>query len=159
MKNNITSLQLAKGFASIPGSKGELHGGGTAPLVKKFLTPEIADRLKAFLHVLSFINEVRELIADRESEQDCWSAMERTAIANNQESTPRRLTPTVTSTKAARIVEHYMSANGIGASEFAVLCETTDRTLRRFRRTGKIRRDILHRIAKVMGTTFEGLLR
>jgi hypothetical protein len=71
----------------------------------------------------------------------------------------RRLRATITSPSAARQMEAYLDANGIGQTEFAAKVGTTDRTLRAFRKTGKIRRDIFDQIAVAMGTTREILLK
>jgi hypothetical protein len=69
------------------------------------------------------------------------------------------LNATVTSERAARRLEAYLRKEGIGATDFANQCGTTDRTLREFRRTGKVRRDIFNAIAEAMGTTREALLK
>jgi hypothetical protein len=71
----------------------------------------------------------------------------------------RRLRATVTSLVAARRMEDYMNSKGIGQTEFARKVGTTDRTLRTFRRTGKVRRDIFEAIASAMETTKEALLK
>jgi hypothetical protein len=71
----------------------------------------------------------------------------------------KRLQSTVTSPIAARRMEAYMESTGIGQTEFAVQVGTTDRTLRTFRQTGKVRRGIFDAIAKAMGTTREALLK
>lgn len=66
---------------------------------------------------------------------------------------------TIHSPKAARRMETFLEQRGIGMTEFATKAGTTDRTLRSFRKTGKIRRSILEGIAGAMGTTKEKLLR
>jgi hypothetical protein len=81
--------------------------------------------------------------------------------AGTTESAPaqnRRLPSTVTSEIAARRMEAYMTSNAIGQTEFAGSVGTTDRTLRAFRKTGKVRRNIFDAIARAMGTTREALL-
>lgn len=70
-----------------------------------------------------------------------------------------RLKATVNSPIAARRMETYLKSNGIGQTDFAATVGTTDRTLRSFRRTGKVRRDIFESIATHMGTTKEALIR
>jgi hypothetical protein len=89
------------------------------------------------------LNPPKELTAKRES--------------RNQKQ-PSRLPSTVTSPPAARKLEAYIQRTGIGLTEFATRIGTTDRTLRSFRKTGKIRRSIFEGIAKAMGTTKESLL-
>lgn len=71
---------------------------------------------------------------------------------------PSRLPSTITSLSAARKLEAYVQRTGIGLTEFATQIGTTDRTLRSFRKTGKIRRSIFEGIAKGMRTTKESLL-
>ena len=56
-------------------------------------------------------------------------------------------------------MEKYLRDNGIGLTDFASRAQTTDRTLRSFRKTGKVRRDIFEGIAKAMGTTKADLLK
>lgn len=69
-----------------------------------------------------------------------------------------RLKSTVTSPSAARQMEAYLESKAIGLTDFASRVGTTDRTLRAFRRNGKVRRDIFEAIAKQMGITKEALL-
>jgi hypothetical protein len=70
-----------------------------------------------------------------------------------------RLPATIECPAAARKLEAYLKSEGIGLTEFATKAGITDRTLRSFRRTGKIRRSIFADIAKAMGTTKESLLK
>jgi hypothetical protein len=72
---------------------------------------------------------------------------------------PKRLSPTINSPKAARKLEAYLESNGIGVTEFATKALTTDRTIRSFRKTGRVKRDILENIARAMGVTKEVLLK
>lgn len=71
----------------------------------------------------------------------------------------RRLKGIVESLSAARRMEEYLESKGIGQTEFAIRVGITDRTLRKFRRTGKVRRDIFEGIAKAMGMTKEEFLK
>jgi hypothetical protein len=85
-----------------------------------------------------------------------------TAYISSPKTTPtpkKRLHSTIVSQDAARRMENFLESAGVGQTEFAVLVNTTDRTLRNFRATGKVRRDIFDAIAKAMGTTREQLLR
>lgn len=78
-----------------------------------------------------------------------------------EEATPQaniRLSSTINSPSAARKMEAYIQAKGLGLTEFATQAQTTDRSLRRFRQTGKIRRDIFENIAKAMKITKEELI-
>lgn len=81
--------------------------------------------------------------------------------ANAVEPAPNRntrLNSTVTSEFAARRMEAYLRSTGIGQTEFATKVNTTDRTLRNFRKTGRVRRDIFDAIATAMGTTRQALI-
>lgn len=69
-----------------------------------------------------------------------------------------RLSSSITSPVAARKMEAYIQANGIGLTAFAIQAQTTDRTLRRFRQSGRIRRDIFENIAKAMNTSKDDLI-
>ena len=71
----------------------------------------------------------------------------------------KRLPRIVNSALAATRMEDYLKARGIGQTEFATQVGTTDRTLRNFRRTGKLSRDIFDAIARGMGLTREELLK
>jgi hypothetical protein len=71
----------------------------------------------------------------------------------------QRLPTTVTSPIAARRMVAYIESKVMTQTEFASKVGTTDRTLRAFRRTGKVRRDIFDAIARAMGTTREELAR
>jgi hypothetical protein len=70
----------------------------------------------------------------------------------------RRLRSTVESVAAARRLETFLGKSGIGQTEFAISIGTTDRTLRNFRSTGRIRRDLFEAMAREMGLTKEQLL-
>jgi hypothetical protein len=71
----------------------------------------------------------------------------------------KRLSPTITSLVAARRLVQFLESSPIGKTEFASLVGVTDRTLRQFRRTGKLRRSTLDAIARQLGTTVELLLK
>src|SRR5262249_14726331 len=78
--------------------------------------------------------------------------------AGYRNGTANRFPSTITSPIAASQMVAYLKSNGIGQTEFAVRVGTTDRTLRSFRKTGKVRRGIFDAIAKEMGTSRETLL-
>jgi len=71
---------------------------------------------------------------------------------------PSRLSSMIECPSAARKLEKFLSEKGISPAEFAIRAQTTDRTLRSFRKTGRVRRDIFGNIAKVMGTNSAKLL-
>jgi hypothetical protein len=60
---------------------------------------------------------------------------------------------------AARRMTEYIDSSGSTLSKFAEQVKTTPRTLRRFRKTGKVQRVILDAIAGAMGSTREALLK
>lgn len=72
---------------------------------------------------------------------------------------PERMQSTIECPAAARKLEAYLKSKGLGLTEFATMAGTTDRTLRKFRKTGKVRRSIFVGIATAMGTTKEALLK
>jgi hypothetical protein len=96
--------------------------------------------------------------ADRRTAAD-WDAERQAEASAPEPAEPTRMRGTVTSPSAARKMEAYLQAKGIGLTDFATSAGTTDRTLRSFRKTGKVRRDIFDSIAKQMGTTKEELLK
>jgi hypothetical protein len=70
-----------------------------------------------------------------------------------------RLSATINCPSAASRMEAYLQSKGISQTDFASSVNTTDRTLRAFRRTGKVRRDIFDAIARAMSITREELLK
>jgi hypothetical protein len=108
---------------------------------------EPMDRLVREFEQKLYNETARHLMAVREAEKKLESQ------------SPKRLPSTITSLSAARKVEAYIVQHGIGQTEFATRAGTTDRTLRTFRKTGKIRRSIFEEIAKAMDTTKESLLK
>jgi hypothetical protein len=56
-------------------------------------------------------------------------------------------------------MEAFLGDHGIGLTEFSTKAQTTDRTLRKFRKTGTLRRDIFDAVAKEMGLTRDELLK
>lgn len=79
---------------------------------------------------------------------------------NRNTSPPKktRMSVTISSPTGARRMESFLSAKGIGQTEFATELGITDRTLRAFRSTGKIKRETFDKIAAQMGTTRENLM-
>jgi len=71
----------------------------------------------------------------------------------------RKFSATIKSLSAAKKVEEYLHGKQIGLTEFANRINVTDRTLRSFRKSGRIRRDSFAAIAKEMGTTPDELMK
>jgi hypothetical protein len=118
--------------------------------------PLLEEGLKSLRNVAQEPDSTAEAIG-REAVMKTESALpERAARVGLDQ--PTRLSATVMSPTAARKMEAFL-AKGIGQTELAIQAGTTDRTLRNFRRTGKIRRDLLDGIAKAMGTTRNELLK
>jgi hypothetical protein len=92
---------------------------------------------------------------ERNSETDAGRDQPKTAPVQPRQ----RLSSCIESPVAARRMEEHWERNGIGATEFATKVGTTDSTLRKFRRTGRLRRSIFDAIAREMGTTRESLLK
>lgn len=76
----------------------------------------------------------------------------------NLQTQKKRLRSTVESWAAVRLIEKHLETKGIGANVFARNVGTTERTLRKFRNTGRIRRDLFDEIAKELGMDKEALL-
>jgi len=70
-----------------------------------------------------------------------------------------RFPSSIHSPSAAQKMESHMKSKGLNQTEFAIQAGTTDKTIRKFRQTGKIKRSILVDIAKAMCTTKEELLK
>lgn len=70
----------------------------------------------------------------------------------------KRFSAQVKSESAAHKLAAYMERRGLGQTEFANLANTTDKTIRKFLKTGSVKRSILTDIAAAMGTTREELL-
>jgi hypothetical protein len=79
--------------------------------------------------------------------------------ATTSDAPKKRLKSTIHSPVAARKMEAYLEEHGIGLTEFATKIGTTDRTLRSFRTTGKIKRSIFDDIATGMGVSRDALLK
>jgi len=71
---------------------------------------------------------------------------------------PNRIPTTVNNLAAAVRMETFIAASPLTQTDFATQAGTSDRTLRSFRATGKIRGDIFTRIAIAMGLTREELM-
>lgn len=74
-------------------------------------------------------------------------------------SKPQRLSAQVTCPSAAQKMQKYIDAQGMNQTEFAIQAGTSDKTIRKFRQTGKVKRSILTGIASAMGITKEELLK
>ena len=72
---------------------------------------------------------------------------------------PERMSVTITCPSAAQKMQSYINTNALGLTEFAIQANTSDKTIRKFRHTGKIKRSILKGIASAMGVTKEELLK
>lgn len=62
------------------------------------------------------------------------------------------------SLSAAQHMKRFIEDHGLTQPKFADLAQTTDRTIRSFGKTGRVRKDIFRDIASAMGTTPEELL-
>jgi hypothetical protein len=64
----------------------------------------------------------------------------------------------VTSAIAVQRLDAYLESTGISQTEFARDAGTTDRTIRSFRKTRKVRRDIFEGIASAMHMDVDKLI-
>jgi hypothetical protein len=65
---------------------------------------------------------------------------------------------TIDSPVAVRKMKAYMDRKGLDQTQFAIQAGTTDKTIRKFMHTGKVKRSILAGIAEAMGISKEELL-
>ena len=72
---------------------------------------------------------------------------------------PMRWKASIGTRAAARRMEAYIESKGMDLKEFAKRAGTTDRTLRKFRKTGLIRRSVFDDIARAMQMTRDELLK
>jgi DNA-binding Xre family transcriptional regulator len=70
-----------------------------------------------------------------------------------------RMPSTVHSPVAVERIEAFMAKKGFSQTEFASRANTTEKTIRKIRKTAKITRSMLDVIAKVPGITREELLK
>lgn len=70
-----------------------------------------------------------------------------------------RLSSVVESVTAVIQMEKYLKNKSLGLTELATRIGTTDRTLRKFRSSGKLGRDLFRRLAEEMGITPEELMK
>ena len=73
--------------------------------------------------------------------------------------TAKRLPRSIGSSEAVTAVIKYMESKGLTETQFGNQFQSTDRTVRSFRKSGKMRRSIFEAMAKSMGLTIEELLR
>ena len=101
-------------------------------------------------------------LKERQSRELLALINEKMSGARPAESRPpekKRFSGSVTSLSAARKLEAFVEGKTMSFTEFAIQAGTTDRTIRGFRRTGKVRRNIFHNIARAMGLKPEDLLK
>lgn len=71
---------------------------------------------------------------------------------------PKRLSSLIHSPSAAEKMQAYMNKKGLNQTEFGVQAGTSDKTIRKFIKTGMVKRSILIDIAAAMGVSKENLL-
>jgi hypothetical protein len=72
---------------------------------------------------------------------------------------PKRLPRSIGTPEAVNAAIAYMESKGLTETQFGNQFQSTDRTVRSFRRSGKMRRSTFEAMAKCMGLTIEQLLR
>lgn len=70
----------------------------------------------------------------------------------------RRIPRSIHSEPAARRMEAYIQAKGMTQTAFAAAVKADERTLRRFRTSGKVDKSVAQRIASAMGITLDHFL-
>jgi hypothetical protein len=71
---------------------------------------------------------------------------------------PKRLSSLIHSPSAAQKMQDYMNRKGLNQTEFGIQAQTSDKTIRKFIKTGKVKRSILVGIAAAMRLSKEDLL-
>lgn len=72
---------------------------------------------------------------------------------------PKRLPRSIGTPESVSAAIAYMESKGLTETQFGNQFQSTDRTVRNFRKSGKIRRSTFEAMAKSMGLTIEQLLR
>lgn len=146
---------LAEGYFNVIMDSSEFEGVLPQLGVKHRKIPPVSKALK--LQLAHWVTRSRErALATAPSAKSIEVTDEPTS---RERGTTKRLPSSITSPVAAKRMEEYLRNKPIGQTEFAGKVGTTDRTLRRFRKTGTVRRDIFDAIAGQMGTTRDGLLK
>ena len=70
-----------------------------------------------------------------------------------------RMPLTVRSPAAVRRIEEFMTKNSLTQTDFATRANTTDRTIRKIRKTADIKRAMVDQFARALGITVEELLK
>lgn len=85
--------------------------------------------------------------------------MTRPKVFTSLQASPRkRISRSIHSDKAARRMEAHIQGKGISQTAFAGMVEVDERTLRRFRSSGKVEKSVAQRIAEAMGISFDDLI-
>jgi hypothetical protein len=153
------------------------------PLLQKFLDDlrEGDDRIREYLRAHGFDDfsqsEAKKRLAQLGFDLDITDKVMRSLLAPRNPSTPvpvqkhqsrsslrrvrkrPRWKASIGTHAAARRMEAYIKSHGMNLKEFAKRAGTTDKTLRKFRRIGRIKRSVFDDIAKAMGLTRDGLLK
>jgi hypothetical protein len=90
---------------------------------------------------------------DRNSGTDAGQDEKKVGLAQSH----NRLSCSVTSPVAARRLEDYLAINNMRLNEFVDKVGTSERTLRTFRKTGRVKVSLLDAIACEMGTTRQAI--
>ncbi|MBX9601413.1 MAG: hypothetical protein K2X35_10420 [Bryobacteraceae bacterium] len=81
------------------------------------------------------------------------------ASSSRSGSTAKRLPRSIGTPEAVAAAIKYMESKGLTETQFGNQFQSTDRTVRSFRKSGKMRRSTFEAMAKSMGLTIEELLR
>lgn len=103
--------------------------------------------------ILRVISGIAELDASQARQQESAPALRATKVIPTQ---PK--TRSVYSPAAVERVEAYVSTHGLTYAEFAVRAKMSERTLRSFRKTKRIRASVLDSVAEAMKITREQLI-
>jgi hypothetical protein len=147
--SRLTDRVVAKVVRAI----GQLNDGDSDALLLDYhglRIPKIEQELKEFLKGIAYQYNRGQFNA--------------TPIANaqvaEQQTSPvtKRLTSLIHSPSAAAKMSAYMNRKVLDQTQFSIQAGTSDKTIRKFIKTGYIKRSILRGIAKTMGITTDDLL-
>jgi hypothetical protein len=82
-----------------------------------------------------------------------------TSTASDRKAPRMRMSRSLGTPEAVRVMTEYLQHSGLTDTEFGNRFNTTDKTVRNFRRSGKVRRSTFEAMAKSLGLTTEELLR
>lgn len=128
---------------------------------------QLQEIIKQYGFDMAQIHTIRRFLKQNHQPYGAWVTAAALKAAQPELAPRKQSLPTRTarwpisigSQSAVRKLEAFVDARGMEWTEFAIKAGTTDRTLRKFRKTGRVKRAIFDDIAKAMGMTRQELLK